>query len=756
VAATAADDPGQPWAQMAFRHPPRQKRYNISFWHYAVATRPLERVRFVPRCLVVVVAALALALTQQARAQDAAAGTAEPEINLDVEAQRLNEARQQIQPSLGASTYSFSPQALQAVPQGENAPLNQVLLQAPGVAQDSFGQIHLRGDHANVQYRVNGVELPEGLSVFGQALTARFADSMSLITGALPAQYGFQTAGVVDIQTKTGRTDPGLAVTMYGGQRDWLQPSFEYGGSKGPIDWYVTGDYLQNDIGIEDPAPRYNALHDETNQFHGLLYVAGIIDPDTRISLISGGFTGGYQIPNNPGQVPTLGLNVNGITSASSSTLNETQQEMTQFTILSLQKHVDTVDVQVSLFDRISTLNFSPDPVGDLLFNGIAQYAARSDTAGGIQTDASWKIDDQHTLRTGFQVQDERSTYNTTSSVLPVNSAGMQTSNQPVIINDLGGKTGGLYGVYVQDEWRIVPDVTVNYGLRFDAVNQYTNEHQVSPRINTVWKPTSTTTLNIGYSRYFVPPPFELVPASSIALFANTTAAPEVTQDSTVKAERSNYFDAEITQIIVPGLSVGFDAYYKQATNLIDEGQFGAPIILSAFNYAKGQVTGATLTGSYDRGPWSLYGNLAYSRAVGTDIESAQFSFSSYELAYIAQNYIHLDHDQLWSGSAGIAYTLNKGSDHPTLLSADALVQSGLRASSDTIPNGIVLPTYATVNLSIVQKFNRSIGGGTELRLDVINIGDAIYQIRNGTGVGVGAPQYGMRRTILTGLTQRF
>jgi hypothetical protein len=83
-------------------------------------------------------------------------------------------------------------------------------------------------------------------------------------------------------------------------------------------------------------------------------------------------------------------------------------------------------------------------------------------------------------------------------------------------------------------------------------------------------------------------------------------------------------------------------------------------------------------------------------------------------------------------------------------------VQTGLRASSDTIPNGIVLPTYATVNLSIVQKFNRGTGGGAELRLDVINIGDAVYQIRNGTGVGVGAPQYGLRRTILAGLTQRF
>ena len=78
-------------------------------------------------------------------------------------------------------------------------------------------------------------------------------------------------------------------------------------------------------------------------------------------------------------------------------------------------------------------------------------------------------------------------------------------------IADSGDKTGGLYGVYVQDEWRILPTVTINGGLRFDGVDQYTHGTQLSPRLNVVWKPTDTTTLHIGYARYFVPPPFELV-----------------------------------------------------------------------------------------------------------------------------------------------------------------------------------------------------------------------------------------------------
>ena len=141
---------------------------------------------------------------------------------------------------------------------------------------------------------------------------------------------------------------------MYGGSWDWLQPSFEYGGRAGPVDWFVTGDFLHNNRGIENPTSSYNAIHDTTNQFHGLAYVSGIIDPNTRVSLILGGFAGGFQIPNNPGQ-PTLGLKVNGVSDFNSATLNETQHERTQFAILSLQKHIDDVDLQISAFTRSST-----------------------------------------------------------------------------------------------------------------------------------------------------------------------------------------------------------------------------------------------------------------------------------------------------------------------------------------------------------------------------------------------------------------
>jgi outer membrane receptor protein involved in Fe transport len=692
------------------------------------------------------------ALASPARAADPTGDESAVSLDIDVLSRRLDVARQQIQPSLGASAYNFTPQAIDIMPRGENAPLNEVLLRAPGVAQDSFGQIHLRGEHANLQYRLNGVELPEGLSVFGQALISRFANSISLITGALPAQYGFQTAGVVDIQTKTGITNPGFVVSMYGGQQSWLQPSFEYGGRAGAVDWYVTGDFLHNNIGIENPTSSFNAIHDTTNQFHGLAYASAILDPATRVSVIIGGFDGQFQIPNNPGQ-QTLGFTVNGVTDFNSANLNENQRERTDFAILSLQKHVGDFDMQISAYSRYSWLYYSPDALGDLLFNGISQTARRSNASYGLQEDGSWRINDQHTLRAGFLVQQAMTGGKTSSQVLPVDDTGTPTTDVPVTIPSSFTKTGALEGFYVQDEWRILPSLTLNAGLRFDAVQEFTQESQPSPRINLVWKPTSTTTVTLGYARYFVPPPFELVSATTVTSFLGTTAAPEVTQNDPVKAERSNYFDVAVSQVVVPGLTLGVDGYYKIAHNLIDEGQFGAPIILTAFNYDKGIQKGVQFTGTYDQGPWSIYANLAWSRAEGNRIVSAQFNFGANELLFIANDFIHLDHDQTWSGSAGIAYTLNRDSDHPTRLAVDAVVQSGLRATlSGGEPNGISLPTYATIDISIVQKLKTK----TELRLDVLNIADNKYQIRNGTGVGVGASQFGLRRTILAGVTQRF
>ena len=676
-------------------------------------------------------------------------------LDLNVIAKQLDIARYNIQPSLGATVYDFNRQAIETQPQGDNQPLNRLLLQAPGVAQDSFGQLHVRNDHANLQFRINGVQLPEGINVFGQSLQTRLANSVALITGSLPAQYGLRTTGVIDIQTKTGTLDPGGSATLYGGQQGTFQPSAEWGGRVGQVDYYATGEYLRNNEGIENPAPTFNAIHDNSTQPKGFAYVSGIIDPTSRLTAILGASRSQYQIPQVAGQTPTLGLTVNGASDFASASLNENQLQINNFQILAWQKQVDDIDFQIAGFNRFSSVYFSPgDPTGDLLFNGIAQTAYRQNWASGVQGDGSWRASPDHTVRSGFYIQRERSPFSSTSNVLPVDQNGVQTTDQPISIFDSGSKTGWIYSYYLQDEWKIIPSLTLNFGARYDQFAEFVSERQLSPRANLVWQPTVATTFHAGYSRYFTPPPFELIASPTIALFANTTAAPAVTLDTVAKAERSHYFDVGATQIVLPGLKAGIDAYYKLASDLIDEGQFGAPILFTPFNYQKGWVKGVELTLSYDIDNWSFYGNFSASQELAKNIISSQFNFSPDDLAYISTNAIHTDHDQTYTSSAGIKYKVPVWN---TLFSVDLTAASGLRTTQlNGPPNGAALPGYQQVNFSIVQPVDTGIYKGLELRLDIINLFDEIYQIRSGTGLGVFAPQYGPRRTILAGLTQRF
>ncbi len=216
----------------------------------------------------------------------------------------LNEARSAIVPNLGATAYSFTPLAIVDMAQGDDASFNQVILRAPGVAEDSLGQLHVRGEHANLQYRINDVVLPEGITGFGQELDPRFVQSMQMITGSLPAEYGFRTAGIIDIQTKGGLFTNGGSVELYGGSYDTIRPSFEYAGSEGKWSYFIDGSYTHDNLGIENPAPSSVPIHDYTDQYKTFLYAADLIDESSRLVLMGSVSYSTFEIPIDPGLQP--------------------------------------------------------------------------------------------------------------------------------------------------------------------------------------------------------------------------------------------------------------------------------------------------------------------------------------------------------------------------------------------------------------------------------------------------------------------
>jgi outer membrane receptor protein involved in Fe transport len=751
-------------------------------------------------------------------AAPAAAALATPAAQLNSKADAFNQALSNLYTTTGTTSATISHDTIDALPQGANTTVEKVLLQAPGVSQDSAasGLLHVRNDHANVQYRINGVMLPDGVTGFGSIFDANFIGSVALVTGALPAEFGMRTVGLIDIATRADIFNNSGTVGIYGGSQGMITPYFQYGGTFGSncptaapapgtrslpgadcfagVQYFFTGRYLQTNEGIENSTPTYSPIHDFSQQEKGFAYMSAFVDPTTRVSLISGTSYSTFQIPNVPGQ--PVGLNGNppvssafGTTNFNSAQLNENQTEFTQYAVLALQKSQNGFDGQLSYFTRYNELHYTPDPVGDLLINGIASDILRTSYTNGLQGDASYVINPAHTIRAGFTVSGEQTFVGNSSLVEPA-PAGVAI-DAPETITDNVSKLGWLAGVYVQDEWKITNNFTINGGLRFDQMWQYVSANQLSPRINFTYKPFEYTSFHAGYARYFTPPVLVEAAPANIALFNGTTGAPVSGGTAPVLPERSHYFDAGVDQNIPFGcskpaakdctdLDLGIDAYYKIATDLIDNGNFGQALVLSAFNYAQGYVEGVEFSAKFHSGYFQAYGNLAVGEERATQPVSNQYLFDSVtpladlggltELQYLNTHWIYTDHTQLVTGSAGAAYQFcgrpayagETFDDLPgsngwrwcgTRLSADMIYGSGLRSGDANIST---VPPYTQFNVGIARQFLLpNDPGPATIRFDVVNLFDTVYLIRSGTGIGVFAPQYGPRRGYFVGISKK-
>ena len=687
----------------------------------------------------------------------------------------LNQGLNTIYAPIGTIPNTISHDTIQALPGGDNQTVEKILLQAPGVTQDSAasGNFHVRNEHANVQVRINGIMLPDGVTGFGTFLDTALIGNISLITGALPAQFGLRTSGVLDIQTRNDAFNGGT-VGVYGGTRQTFTPSFEYGGQVGQTQYFLTGRFFESNIGLENPTPNWAAIHDHTTQERGFAYVSTILDPYSRFTLMAGASYGAFQIPNTPGLTPNF--TAFGISNFNSALLNENQFEQSYFMVAAWQRSINGADVQLSYFNRYSSVHFIPDPIGDIIFNGVASEVFRSDFANGVTGDIAYRLNEAHTLRAGFLLRTDKTQVTNTDTLEPLDAAG-NPIDAPFTVVDPSSLVGYTAGLYLQDEWRLTNSLTLNAGIRFDQYWQYITEYQFSPRISLTWKPFESTTFHIGYARTFTPPEQVLAAPTNLALFQNTTEQPSVNLDSPVRAERADVYDVGVVQQVLPGLEASVDAYYKKAKNLIDDGQFGQAFVLTAFNYAQGENVGVELATKYKNGPFQAYGNIAVARQIATNPVSNQFLFDNTtplpdlggltEFQYLQTHWVFTDHNQWVTASAGGTYQFCGRPARPDeWMSASGADACGIRLSGDMIygsglrdgdANISTVPPYTQFNVGLAREFLWPLDPKPmTVRFDVINLFDTVYFIRNGSGIGVFAPQYGPRRGYFLGVSKKF
>jgi hypothetical protein len=674
-----------------------------------------------------------------------------------ITAERLRETNKELDdardkdllPKLGASIYTIDQQAVDTLPQGKNTPLDKVLLQAPGVSYDSAisnPDFHVRNEYANVQYRINGIQLPDGVSALGPVLETGFIGNLNLLDGTLPAQYGLRTAGVVDITAKAS-FDPGGNVDLYAGTWGTVSPSVEYGGSASETQYFVTGRYLQSEQGLENAMPTPSPIHDQTQQGKFFGYGSTLFGDSSRLTYIAGAFIGHFQIPNVVGEQP---LGDFGSPTLSSAGLDENETDRFYFGVLALQTKHENFDTQFSVFTRYATIDFVPDVYGDLAFNDVAAHVTRNSTLSGLQFDAADHLNDAHTLRAGVTLSVEQTQVGDLATVLPLDSQGNPLPT-PVTLNDYTEKSGWTAGGYLQDEWRLTSGFTLNTGVRFDQMDQFVSANQVSPRIVAVYRPVESTNLHAGVSRYFTPPMQAQATPNNLALFQNTTQEQAIALDDPVRPERATYFDLGVDQRWSSGLTTGADIYYKRVTDALDDGQFGQAVVLSQFNYARGFSRGAELKLNYYQGGFRAYANVSHEVTMAEQVVSNQYLIGDpVELAYLATRYTPTSDAQTVTASVGTSYRWRE-----VLASLDGIYGSGLRSGFANLEH---TPQYTQWNAALARSFHPwgNARMPLSLRLSVINLLDRSYLLRSATGVGEFAPQYGPRRGAFMGFTQAF
>jgi len=649
----------------------------------------------------------------------------------------------------GNNKYTMTAKDIGNLPQAEAAPLNQVMLQMPGVALDQNQEIHIRGEHMGIQYEMNGIMLPLDMNTdptFTQLLNSYLVESVSLLDGVLPARYGYRTSGVIDIQTKNGCDGAHNSFTMFGGQRDTAQGSFELGGCAGDFSYYLTGVFRQSNLGFSSAVAAPDPIHDAVTQGQGFAYLTYAPTDHLKLGLIAGMTLAFNQFPNRPNLAPQYQLDHIDSAGYPSSDINSGLNQQDYYGVIAANGVLNpNWDYQLAYSMHYNTQTFYPDPIGDLIYQGVASNVFTSDLSNTFQGDLMYHPNDRHSLRTGFYLGEYGVESDQTSQVFPATMGGFSTT--PISVTANLNKINLVYGVYIEDTWQLTEKLAVNIGTRWDRVSGITNDSQFSPTINFVYKPRIDTIVHAGFARNFQVPNFQNVSSGIYREFANTSGAVGTSPSGNASpfAETDYTWDAGFTHQLAAHLAYAQDNYFRIDRHYLDEGQFGGVPIDAPFNYVRGYGGGTEHSLTYNLPNFTGRLNIFVAREEDIGVASGQYNFPADEVGFIDRHYIVLDHTPLVGGSGGMAYRW-----HEYQFTMDGLFSSGLRAG---FANETQLPKVWQFNVSGARDFDFPVLGKVTNRVVLLNMFDRTNLIRPANGIGVAQAAYGPRITVYDALT---
>ena len=410
---------------------------------------------------------------------------------------------------------------------------------SPGVVKDSDGQIHSLGEHADNQFVLDGQAITDQQSkIFSNQIPAESIQSMQIISGAPPAEYGDKTSVVVQVTTRSGMgvTEPhGSLTTSYG----------TFGTSNAAFDLAYGGTNFGNYISVSGlnsgrflDAPEFAVMHDKGNE-ENVFDRLDFRPSNTDTAQLNLAFTRSwFQSPNSFDQEFHFGQ-TDPLTGAPLGPSDQ-RAEIKTFNIAPSWNHIINANAvaTLGLFVRRDQFNYYPSPnpfsdISPIQSSSLAQN--RSLTNAGVRSDVNY-TKGIHNIKIGGTYMQTFLNENDRLGIVDPNylaanfgCPNAQPAPDPCAVLpafDLtsGGKpytfTGHTdvkeLGIYAQDaitkgRWQF------NVGVRGDFYNGLSTHNEFEPRLGLAYNLKRTNTvLRASYARVLDTPFNENLIVSSV------------------------------------------------------------------------------------------------------------------------------------------------------------------------------------------------------------------------------------------------
>jgi len=665
-----------------------------------------------------------------------------------------------IQYKASSETYQLNRKEIEVLPKGNNSDVYEVLLTVPSVAYGGLKQTHIRQDHGNQQFRIDGIPIPDTVSgSFADIVPPRAWERADIILGGMEAQYGGKTALLVDITSKSG-TKPGFgSMQVFGGSNETLNPSFEYGGTVGEkVRYYVLNSFITTNRGLEPPTLGHTNHHNQSEKNN--TYLRGDYQHNNRnnFSWIYLNSVAKFQIPT----IPNLAANPDVLTllqtqdpayrPVASQSVDQYQKENNQYSQLVWRHDMNAANFfNLGFFYRRGEADFHTPSFDALAYAdniNSAQTANQRRTAytGGGRLDHTWVPNSQHLVKFGLQI--DYTNANNTSQIFAFDTSSGAPAGPVLALQGANRNIQWREQFWVQDQWSANDQWTFNLGVRGDIIQGFYHEGQVSPRLGATYKHNQSNVFHAYYGRLFTPPNVEQIAFVNLNT-QNTTAAPDNPTGFRPRAERSHYFELGSYHAVSRYATLELTAYYKLDHYMSDAGQFGTTPMLNYFAFQNGWkrgIDGALKVQFSDR--LMGRGNVAWGQCKGYGLQSGHYLLDNKEINDInSKGGVFCDHSQFVTSSAVVTYRILER----THVTGQMLYGSGLRtaADDDAKTNSTHSSSYTVYNASLTHVIplpweNQKM----LLGFDIINLLDQQYFYNTGEGsIGLGVAHAGAPRS---------